>query len=122
MPPCVLRSFSRDVSPSTIYKGFGSQLPDHLGPLLTKGSWSAEVAQGLADAVDPSDIMIDKVRISGFWSTRLETVLRARGINTLFLSGVNTDQWSVYHEDIMLILALCPHSWMRIVSASILYW
>lgn len=38
------------------------------------------------------DIHIYKVRMSGFYGTHLDQVLRTQGINTLFLAGVNTDQ------------------------------
>ena len=95
VPPGVLRSFAR---PDRLYSGFGSQLPHDLGPLLIKKSWSTEVPEPLSDqfrTIDRvgTDILVEKSRISGFWSTRLESVLRSRGIETLFFAGVNTDQW-----------------------------
>lgn len=89
MPPNVLRSFSRGGS---IYSGFGSELPDGLGPVLTKGSWSAELVDGLREVRQEQDIWVDKNRTSGFFGTELHQLLLAQGITTLFFGGVNTDQ------------------------------
>jgi ureidoacrylate peracid hydrolase len=38
------------------------------------------------------DVHIHKVRMSGFYGTHLDQVLRTQGIQTLFLAGVNIDQ------------------------------
>ncbi len=35
---------------------------------------------------------IEKVRMSGFYGTHLDQVLRTQGINTLYFAGVNVDQ------------------------------
>ena len=40
----------------------------------------------------PRDIKVDKYRISGFWDTPLDSILRNLGISTLLFAGVNTDQ------------------------------
>ena len=71
LPPCILRSFHRQQPSGVTYAGFGSELPDGLGQLLVKGSWSAEVYHTLNNEVKTAksggtDIWIDKVRISGF--------------------------------------------------------
>jgi hypothetical protein len=42
--------------------------------------------------MDPDDIHVHKVRMSGFYGTHLERVMRTQGIETLFFTGVNTDQ------------------------------
>jgi nicotinamidase-related amidase len=86
LSPGVLRSFSRSGV------GFGGELPDNLGRLLIKGSWSAELIDGLEEIRQEDDIWIDKHRTSGFFGTELEQMLMAQGITTLFFGGVNTDQ------------------------------
>jgi nicotinamidase-related amidase len=86
LSPGVLRSFSRSGV------GFGGELPDNLGRLLIKGSWSAQLIDGLEEIRQEDDIWIDKHRTSGFFGTELEQMLMAQGITTLFFGGVNTDQ------------------------------
>lgn len=88
LSPGVIRSFYK----SGIYSGFGSELPDGMGPLLTKGSWSAELIDGLREERREDDIWIDKHRTSGFYGTELDQTLSTQGITTLFFAGVNTDQ------------------------------
>ena len=73
--------------------GLGSQLPDAPVPgarVLEKGSWAAAVVDELAAAV--GDIHVDKFRMSGFWDTPLDSILRNLGISTVFFGGVNADQ------------------------------
>jgi nicotinamidase-related amidase len=53
------------------------------------GTWGTEVHPELAPHVDDFDIV--KHRVSPFYGTALEPVLRARGINALFLCGVSTN-------------------------------
>jgi ureidoacrylate peracid hydrolase len=59
-------------------------------PVLAKGSWGAAVV----DELTPSegDIHVDKHRISGFWDTPLDSILRNLGVRTLLFAGVNADQ------------------------------
>lgn len=57
--------------------------------LLQKDGWGAEVIPELER--DPSDIHVDKHRISGFWDTPLDAILRNRGVTTLLFTGVNAD-------------------------------
>jgi nicotinamidase-related amidase len=73
--------------------GLGDALPQ--GPLrgahvLEKGSASAALVDGLEYA--PGDIRIDKYRMSGFWDTELDSVLRNLGVTTVLFGGVNADQ------------------------------
>ncbi|NHN34073.1 cysteine hydrolase family protein [Paenibacillus agricola] len=70
----------------------GEPLPDNLGLALVKDSWSAAIIDELAVLYDESDYLVDKYRTSGFPGTNLDQILRANGINTLFHTGVNTDQ------------------------------
>ena len=43
-------------------------------------------------APEPGDIKVDKYRISGFWDTPLDSILKNFGIRTILFAGVNTDQ------------------------------
>ena len=58
--------------------------------VLTKDSWAAATVDELAP--HPEDYQVDKHRISGFWDTPLDSILRNLGIKTVMFSGVNTDQ------------------------------
>lgn len=57
--------------------------------ILNKGTESAALHSGLR--VDSRDILIDKPRFGAFYGTDLELILRARGIDTLIISGVATN-------------------------------
>ena len=59
-------------------------------PLIDRGSWDAEVVAPLV--VDDDDIRVDKYRISGFWDTPLDSILRNLRVQTLLFAGVNLDQ------------------------------
>lgn len=54
---------------------------------FTPGSWG----HGLVDALQPADIMVEKVAYSAFYMTRMEWVLRKAGIETLFICGIVTN-------------------------------
>ncbi len=75
--------------------GLGDALPS--GPcaaaenhVLQAGSWNAAVVDDLVKV--PSDISIDKYRMSGFQDTCLDSVLRNLDIKTILFAGVNADQ------------------------------
>lgn len=73
--------------------GLGSPLPDAPVPgarVLEKDSWAAAVVDELAPAAE--DLRVDKYRMSGFWDTPLDSILRQQGVTTLFFAGVNADQ------------------------------
>jgi nicotinamidase-related amidase len=70
--------------------GLGDSLPSNGAKVLMKGSWAAEVVEELEQL--PEDIQIDKYRMSGFWDTPLDSILRNLGLTTLFFAGVNADQ------------------------------
>ncbi|MBU8874399.1 cysteine hydrolase [Reyranella sp. MMS21-HV4-11] len=70
--------------------GLGDPLPGSGAPVLQKDSWAAAVVDELAP--DPMDIKVDKYRISGFWDTPLDSILRNLDIRTVLFAGVNTDQ------------------------------
>ena len=73
--------------------GLGSPLANAPAPgarVLQKDSWAAAVVDELAP--QPADLCVDKYRMSGFWDTPLDSILRNLGISTVFFGGVNADQ------------------------------
>lgn len=58
--------------------------------VLEAGSWNAAVVDELVK--QPTDISIDKYRMSGFHDTCLDSVLRNLDIKTVLFAGVNADQ------------------------------
>ena len=70
--------------------GLGDPLPGGRGNVLEKDSWAAAVVDELAPLA--GDIRVDKHRISGFWDTPLDSILRNLGIRSILFAGVNTDQ------------------------------
>ena len=90
VPPMALHAFDKDGSG----RGIGDELPDGRGNVLLKDSWSAAIVDELQ--TDPRDIHVDKYRVSGFWDTQLDSILRNLDIRTLLFAGVNLDV-CVYH-------------------------
>jgi nicotinamidase-related amidase len=86
LPPTILYVFNPDGNGI----GIGGELPGNGAHLLEKDSWSAAVVDELEQL--PEDIKVDKYRISGFWDTPLDSILRNLEVKTVFFSGVNTDQ------------------------------
>jgi nicotinamidase-related amidase len=86
MPPNQLHLYK----PSGVGVGLGDPLPGSGAPVLQKDSWAAAVVDELE--VAPHDLRVDKHRISGFWDTALDSILRNLGVQTLLFAGVNTDQ------------------------------
>jgi nicotinamidase-related amidase len=76
--------------------GLGDELPGapkgHYphAKVLQAHSWGAAVVDELTP--QPSDIRIDKYRMSGFMDTCLDSVLRNLDISTVLFAGVNADQ------------------------------
>jgi nicotinamidase-related amidase len=70
--------------------GLGDPLAGSGARVLEKDSWSAAVVDELAP--DAADIKVDKYRMSGFWDTPLDSILRNLGVTTLLFGGVNADQ------------------------------
>ncbi|MGG6293822.1 cysteine hydrolase family protein [Leptolyngbya sp. AN02str] len=70
--------------------GLGDPLPKSGAPVLQKDSWAAAVVDELEQR--PEDIKVDKYRMSGFWDTPLDSMLRNLGKTTLLFGGVNADQ------------------------------
>jgi nicotinamidase-related amidase len=70
--------------------GLGDPLPGNGARVLEKDSWAAAVVDELKQ--EPDDIKVDKYRISGFWDTPLDSILRNLGVRSILFTGVNTDQ------------------------------
>ncbi|WP_284945640.1 cysteine hydrolase family protein [Acidisoma cladoniae] len=70
--------------------GLGDPLPSAGAHVLEQGSWSAGVVDELAP--EEGDIHVSKYRMSGFWDTALDSILRNLGVTTLLFAGVNVDQ------------------------------
>jgi nicotinamidase-related amidase len=69
--------------------GLGGRLPNG-SAVLEKDAWGAAVVDELQPA--PGDIAVDKYRMSGFWDTPLDAILRNLDVRTLLFAGVNADQ------------------------------
>lgn len=86
LSPCLLHVYN----PDGRSVGLGDPLPSNGAKVLEKGSWAAAVVDELPIA--PTDIRVDKYRMSGFWDTELDSCLRNLGITTVLFGGVNADQ------------------------------
>lgn len=87
----------RNLAPSILYtfnrtgkRGIGASLQSRDSKILEKGSWSVAIVDDLD--TEPDDIYVDKYRVSGFWDTPLDSILRQAGLTTLLFAGVNADQ------------------------------
>jgi nicotinamidase-related amidase len=90
LPPMAQHAFD----PQGIGRGIGDPLPGERGGVLLKDSWSAAIVDELRP--EPGDIHVDKYRVSGFWDTPLDSILRNLDVRTLLFAGVNLDV-CVYH-------------------------
>ncbi len=61
---------------------------------VVRGSWGAAPAEGL-EPVD-GDYVVEKTRMNGFYDTRLDSLLRAFGTETLIITGAWTNM-SIEH-------------------------
>ncbi|MBD0860679.1 cysteine hydrolase [Gordonia sp. zg691] len=85
LPPGVRHVYDPD--------GSGGGIGDRAGrseAVLTQGSWGAAITESLHP--DPRDLFVDKYRMSGFFDTPLDSVLRNLRVDTLLFAGVNADQ------------------------------
>jgi len=57
---------------------------------IVKDSFDAAIVDGLE--VGNNDVLVDKYRMSGFWDTQLDSILRNLDVRTLLFAGVNLDQ------------------------------
>ncbi|OBZ19015.1 isochorismatase [Bacillus sp. FJAT-27264] len=86
LSPSVLHVYDADGTGN----GIGSPLPENGSRVLEKGSWGAATIDVLQESTN--DIYVDKYRMSGFWDTPLDSILRNLEVSTLFFAGVNLDQ------------------------------
>src|SRR5882757_9886715 len=86
LPPNVLHVYD----PAARGRGIGSPLPTNGAPVLQAGCWAAAVVDELTPA--EGDIRVDKYRMSGFFDTPLDSVLRGLRVDTVLFGGVNADQ------------------------------
>jgi ureidoacrylate peracid hydrolase len=63
--------------------------PGERGKLITHGTWDHDFVEPMRPVA--GEAVIAKARYSGFAGTHLEQLLRARGITTIVLVGVNTN-------------------------------
>ena len=61
---------------------------------LVRGSWGAAPAEGLEPK--PGDHVVEKMRMNGFYDTRLDILLRGLGVETLVICGAWTNM-SIEH-------------------------
>jgi len=85
LPPGVLHVYNGDGAGI----GIGDPLPNG-SPVLTEGGWAAAPVDELT--IEPGDVRVSKYRMSGFWDTPLDSVLRNLRVDTLLFAGVNADQ------------------------------
>jgi ureidoacrylate peracid hydrolase len=87
LPPNVVHVYD----PWATGVGIGSTQPTG-HPVLQRHSWGAALVDELLAARHGDDLMIDKYRMSGFWDTELDSVLRQLEVSTVLFGGVNADQ------------------------------
>lgn len=84
--PALMHVFDSEAEGS----GLSAPMGRHASRVLEKDEWSAQVVDELE--VAPEDICVDKYRMSGFWDTPLDAILRNLRVNSLLFAGVNADQ------------------------------
>lgn len=70
--------------------GIGDRLASRESNILEKDSWSSAIVDELDNQSE--DVYVDKYRVSGFWDTPLDSILRNMQLTTLLFAGVNADQ------------------------------
>lgn len=86
LPPGVLHVYN----PTGGGVGIGDPLAVNGSRVLEVESWSASPVEGLDPS--PGDLFVDKYRMSGFYDTALDSILRNLDVTTLLFAGVNVDQ------------------------------
>lgn len=86
LPPGVLYRGKRRATES----GYGETPSNGRGPAVVQGTWGATLIEELSPA--PQDLLVYKHRLSGFWDSELDSILRQAGITTLLFAGVNIDR------------------------------
>jgi ureidoacrylate peracid hydrolase len=71
--------------------GLGEEVPapdGRAGRVLVEGTWNTEILPRLAPR--EGDLVVPKHRYSGFFETDLDSILRARGVDALVVTGCTT--------------------------------
>src|SRR3712207_5162922 len=63
---------------------------------LVRGSWGAAAAEGLEP--QDGDHIVEKMRMNGFYQTRLDVLLRGLDVDTIVITGAWTNM-SIEHTD-----------------------
>jgi nicotinamidase-related amidase len=90
LSPSVLHVYN----PDGMSLGLGDPLPANGAPVLEHASWAAAVVDELP--IEAGDIRVDKYRMSGFWDTPLDAILRNLRVDTVLFAGVNADQCVIW--------------------------
>lgn len=61
---------------------------------VVRGTWGAAPVDGLEPK--PGDLVVEKMRMNGFYNTRLDTLLRGQGIESIVVTGAWTN-FSIEH-------------------------
>ncbi len=93
-----VRADAQDIPPELMRKAsangtraaYGDPSPSGRGQILVRGDWGSEIAAGLDKK--PGDLTVYKHRYTGFYETELGGILRARQIQNLLFTGINTDR------------------------------
>lgn len=88
LPPNVIHVYDPDGRSAGI--GSAGGVNGRSEAVLTKNSWGAAIVSGLT--VESQDVRVDKYRMSGFFDTPLDAILRRLDVTTLLFGGVNADQ------------------------------
>ncbi|MGF7237630.1 MAG: cysteine hydrolase family protein [Frankia sp.] len=86
LPPGVRHVYD----PTGTGNGLGAPTRPGGSPTLQAGSWSAAIVDELTP--HPADLLVDKYRMSGFFDSPLDSILRNLAVTTLLFAGVNVDQ------------------------------
>lgn len=78
-------------NPNGMGPGLSGDIQNSIGSyhVLRKDSWGATLISELKQG--HNDVYVDKHRISGFWDTPLDSILRNLDIKTIIFAGVNAD-------------------------------
>lgn len=88
LSPCLLQVFNPDGETP----GLGDAITHQPSQaILEKNSWGAAIVDEL-DIDSQKDLFVDKYRMSGFWDTPLDSILRQLDCKTILFAGVNIDQ------------------------------
>jgi ureidoacrylate peracid hydrolase len=83
--------------------------PSERGKLITHGTWDYAFVEPMRPVA--GEAIVPKARYSGFAGTNLEQLLRARGVTTLLLIGVNSNVCvestlrDAYHREFFALMA-----------------